>query len=188
FTAGWTVSPPAVADFDGDGSLEVTHVTREGFLFVWRTTGNACGYLPWPHARHDIRGTSNAATDARAPGTARSATLLDAEAGSVRFRLDVMPGDDLFCGQGLYDARFSDQPIVTDADFFAATRAASVIHDPAGRHPGEITINDPALVDRTLYFALIALDEVANRSRVMTLVSATLPEAPTPTTAATATA
>lgn len=186
FTAGWTVSPPAVADFDGDGNIEVAHVTREGFLFVWRTAGEACGYQPWPHGRHDAHGTSNAATDAKAPGTAQSATFIEAQAGSVRFRLDVMPGDDLFCGQGLYEARFSEQPIVTDADFFAASRAASVIHDPSGRHPGEISISDPALVNRTLYFALMALDESANRSRVMVLGSATLPQAPTPTTTATA--
>src|SRR5439155_1102756 len=39
FTGGWTVGPPAVGDFDGDGQRDVAHSIREGRLFVWRGDG-----------------------------------------------------------------------------------------------------------------------------------------------------
>ena len=39
FTGGWTVGPPAVGDFDGDGTRDVAHSIREGRLFVWNGNG-----------------------------------------------------------------------------------------------------------------------------------------------------
>jgi hypothetical protein len=39
FTGGWTLFTPAVADLDGDGTVEVAATTREGYLFVWNTLG-----------------------------------------------------------------------------------------------------------------------------------------------------
>lgn len=187
FTAGWTVSPPAVADFDGDGRVEVAHVTREGFLFVWRASGDACGYLPWPHGRHDAHGTSNAGTDAKAPATAVVGLPIEIQAGSVRFSVEGMPGDDLFCGEAQYDVRFADAPIADDAAFAVATRAASVEHAPPGRYTGEVVVRDQALAARTAYFAMVVRDEAGNRSGLTDLGSATLPEAPTPTITPTAT-
>ncbi len=37
FTGGWTFSAPAAGDLDGDGVPEIVSVTREGYLFAWRT-------------------------------------------------------------------------------------------------------------------------------------------------------
>jgi len=37
FTGGWTFSAPAAGDLDGDGRLEIVSVTREGYLFAWRS-------------------------------------------------------------------------------------------------------------------------------------------------------
>ena len=35
FTGGWIFSAPGLGDLDGDGTLELVSVTREGYLFVW---------------------------------------------------------------------------------------------------------------------------------------------------------
>jgi len=37
FTGGWIFSAPAVGDLDGDGVAEIVSVTREGYLFAWRS-------------------------------------------------------------------------------------------------------------------------------------------------------
>ena len=49
FTGGWTVAPPAVGDFDGDGLRDLAHVIREGRLFVWQ--GNGAASALWPPGR-----------------------------------------------------------------------------------------------------------------------------------------
>lgn len=41
FTGGWIFSAPATGDVDGDGRLDVVSVTREGYLFAWRSGGSA---------------------------------------------------------------------------------------------------------------------------------------------------
>ena len=41
FTGGWTVWTPAVGDLDSNGHNDVVDVTREGYLFVWNTPGDA---------------------------------------------------------------------------------------------------------------------------------------------------
>jgi FG-GAP-like repeat/FG-GAP repeat len=37
FTGGWTFSAPATGDLDGDGIPEIVSVTREGYVFAWRS-------------------------------------------------------------------------------------------------------------------------------------------------------
>jgi hypothetical protein len=46
FTGGWTFSAPAAGDLDGDGRLELVSVTREGYLWAWRTGGVAPAQEP----------------------------------------------------------------------------------------------------------------------------------------------
>ncbi|MDQ3876972.1 MAG: S8 family serine peptidase, partial [Actinomycetota bacterium] len=48
FTAGWMVVTPGTGDFDGDKTLDVAAVTRDGWLFVWKTSGDACQDQEWP--------------------------------------------------------------------------------------------------------------------------------------------
>src|SRR5438477_216401 len=43
FTGGWSVVTPAVGDFNGDGKMDLSLITRAGELFVWKTDGAACG-------------------------------------------------------------------------------------------------------------------------------------------------
>jgi hypothetical protein len=183
FTAGWTVSPPAIADFDGDGRLEVAHVTREGFLFVWRTGGDECGYLPWPHGRHDAWGTSNDAIDAKAPGTARRVQMRSVDAGTVVFEVEDMPGDDLFCGPAAYDVRFSESPITAE-NFELANRPESIQQTSSGRHAGEVSVRDHRFVLAAFHFAMIARDEAGNRSPLIALGSVSFGDS-TPTATAT---
>src|SRR5437588_186322 len=59
FTAGWLVSTPGTGDFNGDGKLDVAAVTREGYLWVWRTDGPACQPSQWPKYQHDLWNTGN---------------------------------------------------------------------------------------------------------------------------------
>ena len=58
-TGGWVIASPAVGDLDLDGFLEVVVVTRDGYLFAWRTRGAAWGEVQWPTFHHDNRGTGN---------------------------------------------------------------------------------------------------------------------------------
>jgi hypothetical protein len=39
FTGGWTLATPGVGDLDGDGEVEVSVTTREGYMLVWQTPG-----------------------------------------------------------------------------------------------------------------------------------------------------
>ncbi len=59
FTGGWIIGAPALGDIDGDGMLEVAAATREGDVFVWRTTGKTEGRVDWPNFHHDERNTGN---------------------------------------------------------------------------------------------------------------------------------
>ena len=74
FTGGWTQSTPAVGDADGNGTLDVAAVTREGWSFLWRTAVPTCGDSnnEWWTFHHDEHGTANYGFDGRPPGTPRS--------------------------------------------------------------------------------------------------------------------
>ena len=52
----------AVGDLDGDGTLEVVQMTRNGWLYAWHTTGKAKGRIDWASYHHDLANTGNFAT------------------------------------------------------------------------------------------------------------------------------
>ncbi len=68
---------PAVGDADGDGDLDVTTVTREGWSFLWDTAANpgdsdgidACddSNEEWWTFHHDEHSTNNYRGDGRPP-------------------------------------------------------------------------------------------------------------------------
>jgi hypothetical protein len=60
-TGGWIASSAAVGDLDGDGRLELAAVTRNGWLFVWKTRGRSDGRMDWDSFHHDLRNTGNLA-------------------------------------------------------------------------------------------------------------------------------
>ena len=95
FTGGWIFASPAVGDVDGDGKLEVSVLTREGWSFLWDTDSPACGTNEeWWTARHDERGTGTHGTDSRPPGTPRDLAVSPAaaERRSSRGRRPVTTG------------------------------------------------------------------------------------------------
>jgi hypothetical protein len=55
-TGGWLLAAPAAGDVDGDGRTEVVAVTRDGFLLVFQTPGDARA-AEWPTFRHDPHNT-----------------------------------------------------------------------------------------------------------------------------------
>jgi hypothetical protein len=176
-TAGWTVAPPAIADLDADGFVEVLHVTREGYLFAWRTQGAACGFQPWRQAQHDEHGTSNAGTDARPPTAIPAPGAVATSGASATFTIAKVPGDDAHCGDAAFaDVRWSEAPILDQAAFRAATPAHSAAFTGAAGSAGELRVGDERLAGRTLYLAARAVDEAGNVSRLTPLGSVEFPE------------
>lgn len=202
FTNGWTVQAPAVGDVDGDGRLEVVASTREGNLFVWRTSGDECGAIPWRRWHHDEWGTGNDHTDARPPASLRPQDVAARALNDRRLRINMarVPGNDLFCGAATFEVRVSEQPIV-DAATFAAAQALNVVESDVGsRRPGQLEARGPtaALAGRTLYVALRARDAAGNVSDIVDAGQVTfdtpeptetpVPATPTATAIATGTA
>lgn len=63
YTGHWQIATPAVGDIDGDGLLEMVVLSRQGWMFVYETTGKADGNVQWPAMRHDARNTGNFETE-----------------------------------------------------------------------------------------------------------------------------
>jgi hypothetical protein len=98
-TGGWLLGAPALAP---DGRLAA--ITREGWLFVWRTRAPAC-QSQWPAFRHDQEGSGNYNTDATPPAapTAMRVRRLRRDELQLSF---TAPGDNYFCGRAaVYRAR-----------------------------------------------------------------------------------
>ena len=189
FTNGWMVQSPAVGDVDGDELLEVVGVTREGYLFVWATTGNECGFIPWRRWHHDEWGTGNDRTDARPPAAVRASDVTVTRVSSTDVVLDMpIPGDDLFCGQTTPvrpPVRYAETPITDDASYAAAAPVPTVEVSGIGRRDrGLMRLAGPDFAGRTLYFGFIATDEAGNRSPMSGFGPITFPAVATPTATA----
>ena len=116
FTGGWIFATPAAGDADGDGDLEVTTLTREGFGFMWDTDRPACGTNDeWWTSRHDEWNTGAYGTDSRPPGTP---TQLGANPSGSQIELTwKAPGDDWLCGTAQeYRVLRSSSPIQHPSD------------------------------------------------------------------------
>ncbi len=104
FTGGWLQATPAVGDADGDGDLEVSALTREGWSFLWETGTPACDVdgtstnSEWWTFHHDEHGTNNYGHDARPPGTVSGLDATREAATGLTTVSWEAPGDDWQCG------------------------------------------------------------------------------------------
>jgi hypothetical protein len=91
FTGGWTFWTPGVGDIYGDLHNEVADITREGYLFVWRTPGRASSNEAWTYHQNDWH-DGRYGTDTRAPGVPRRIRL------GARQVCFSAPGDNAYVG------------------------------------------------------------------------------------------
>jgi hypothetical protein len=175
--AGWTVVAPAAGSFTGAGTREVASTTREGNLFVWKTTAKACDPASWREWGHDGWNSANSTLDAIRP--ARIADLA-----ATRDRLSFTAvGDDGRCGRAaLYEVRASGSPI-TAQNFAQATVVQGA---PAPAAPGTAESFAVTLPAGTRFVAVRTLDaDPATSSAVQpvnpsAIAVAALPGVPAP--------
>lgn len=116
FTGGWSVAPPAVGDWDGDGMRDIAHVIREGRLFVWKANGaGVCAQASWPEWGHDGWMTNNSEMDAVRPEVITDLRKSVNPDGQVTLAWTA-PGDDGRCGGKVhsYEVRKLAEPLTTD--------------------------------------------------------------------------
>jgi hypothetical protein len=108
FMSGWILWAPSVGDLLGDGHNDVVTMTREGYLYAWRTPGKPAGNGEWWSYRHDEHNTGRYGVDTRPPGAVRRAVLGPGDR-SVSF---VAPGEDWYDGTAA-QYRLTAYPVVS---------------------------------------------------------------------------
>jgi hypothetical protein len=98
FTGGWQQTTPAVGDVNGNGNLDVTTLTREGWQFLWDTGTPACGGNndEWWTFHHDEHSSNNYGHDGRPPGSPEDLIAAGKPGGGVALGWTA-PGDDWLC-------------------------------------------------------------------------------------------
>jgi hypothetical protein len=146
FTTGWVLFAPAVGDLDSDGKNEIVALTREGYVFVWKTDGKASANAEWWRAGHDEWNTDAYGTDTRPPGEVSRWRFRD---GKLEIRA---PGDDWYEGTpARYRVRLASDPCAGPGR--VRTFRATV---PAGRWQ--------RIPDGGFPLSIVAVDEAGNRS------------------------
>ena len=106
FTSGWAVWAPSSGDLLSDGHTDIVQLTREGYVFAWRTDGTYAGDQEWWAGHHDEWRTGRYGVDSRPPGAIRNARLSGSK---LTF---TAPGGDWYDGQAAgYRVSFSSQTI-----------------------------------------------------------------------------
>ncbi len=95
FTTGWALWAPSAGDLLSDGHTDLVQLTREGYLFAWRTNGSYAGNQEWWTGHHDEWRTGLYGADTRPPGVIRDARW-NGPAHTLTF---VAPGGDWYAGQ-----------------------------------------------------------------------------------------
>jgi hypothetical protein len=91
-TGGWLSAPASLA-FDG----RIAGMTREGYLFQWKTSAPAC-QPEWPTFRHDQQDSGNYNHDGTPPNAPSGVTLTSLGGGKYRLAFAAAPGDNGPCG------------------------------------------------------------------------------------------
>jgi Subtilase family/RTX calcium-binding nonapeptide repeat (4 copies) len=195
FTGGWIQTTPAVGDADGDGDLDVTALTREGWTFLWNTGVPACddSNAEWWTYHHDEHSSGNYDHDARPPGTPTElvATRDDAD---IVVTLKA-PGDDWLCGtpaKMLVNGVERDPATsfrITPAELGAASQITVRFRDEAFNYGRSASVAVPAVTPVGTATATPAGTASATATAGPGATATASPTAtPTPTATATATA
>ncbi len=160
FTGGWLEATPAIGDANGDGKLDVTTVTREGWAFLWSTNVPACSGSndQWWTWHHDERGTANYGADGRPPGTVRDLKATATSGGGATLGWTA-PGDDWLCGQA---ARYE---VLASKDAITAPGDGRVIADQAAAGPAGSAVSSSftgAQLGHARHLAVLYRDEAGN--------------------------
>ncbi|MGH2953291.1 MAG: S8 family serine peptidase [Solirubrobacterales bacterium] len=160
FTGGWQQATPAVGDADGNGELEVTTLTREGWSFLWETGVDACDGSndEWWTFHHDEHSTAAYGHDARPPGTASALSAERLTDGGAGFAWTA-PGDDWLCGQAdRYRLIVDDAPIDDPGDGTVAVEAGAA----ASAGETEQASLDAGELGGATHFGVLYRDEAGN--------------------------
>jgi Big-like domain-containing protein/subtilase family protein len=167
YTQKWVMAAPAIGDADRDGKIEIITHTREGWLYGWESTGEACPNdalnSDWRRFHHDERNTGNYDLDTLPPSRITDLTATVDAYGTVTLSFTA-PGDDWGCGQALeYDIRYSDSAsadLSDPAQFETATQLAT---QPTPSMGGEVETLQVEL-PTAQHFAIRTVDEAGNLS------------------------
>jgi hypothetical protein len=161
--SGYITSTPTVGQLSRTGKVAVASVTRDGFLYLTDTNGQAAANDQWWHFHHDERNTGRYGTDTRPPATLDDlSALAGANSGTATVTWTEV-GDDWWVGQvpnGKVDLRWSTSPI-TDANFSAATAVAPPAATAASGSPEQVNVTGLP-IGQTVYFAERATDDSGN--------------------------
>jgi hypothetical protein len=137
-TGGWLFAPAALSD---DGRM--AGITREGYLFEWRSGAAAC-QTQWPEFRHDPHSTGNYDADGTPPDAPEGLSVQ--AVGGGRFSVSfVSPGDDRRCGTAKeYLARADGQPVDLGAPVAGGQTFSAVVSLPAGVRRLTVQASDEA--------------------------------------------
>jgi hypothetical protein len=146
----------------------VATVTRDGFLFLTDTNGDALANDQWWHFHHDERNTGLYGLDTRPPATVEDLSVhAGASAGSATVDWSEV-GDDWWAGQvpnGNVDLRWSTSPI-TDSNFAAANHVTPPATTAPSGSPEQVTVTGLPTNGQTVYFAERASDDSGNTSLI----------------------
>ena len=161
FTTGWTLYSPTAGDLNGDGKVEIVSLTREGYLFVWKTDGKASSNTEWWHYHHDERNTGRYGVDTRQPG---AVTALQWQPGAARATFTA-PGGDWYTGRvRSYRVTFMPSGATTTVPARAAAGARETMDVPSGTTALRVQAVDAA---GNLGMPAIAGQAVASRALVV---------------------
>lgn len=76
FTGGFALGTPALGDMDGDGKLDMTLLTRDGYLFAWKLNGPVES-IQWAGFKHDNAGTGNIRLSEKDPAVQEDCTCVN---------------------------------------------------------------------------------------------------------------
>ena len=168
FTGGWAGTSPAAADLSGRGQVTVFEGTKEGRLFAWDTTGNACKNNEWWSFHHDEWSTGAYGTETRPPGALADFRIRQVthDPGTGGFTAEwTSSGDHFFCGTApSASLRVSGQPITLQNFFKNATEVGQPTPGAPGVDP-TVTISNAA-VGQCLYVGLQVTSNAGLKSPV----------------------